>query len=80
MNRHEAPAVRCHGLTKCYGSGEARVQALRGVGLEGREQALPSQLSGGQQQRVAIARALVYHGSWCATSRRARWTTRPVDT
>jgi putative ABC transport system ATP-binding protein len=33
--------------------------ALRSVGLEGREQHLPSQLSGGQQQRVAIARALV---------------------
>lgn len=32
---------------------------LRLVGLEGREQSLPSQLSGGQQQRVAIARALV---------------------
>jgi putative ABC transport system ATP-binding protein len=34
-------------------------EALRAVGLEGREQHLPSQLSGGQQQRVAIARALV---------------------
>ncbi|WP_406678031.1 ABC transporter ATP-binding protein [Moorella sp. ACPs] len=33
--------------------------ALRQVGLEGRENHLPSQLSGGQQQRVAIARALV---------------------
>ncbi len=29
------------------------------VGLEGRENSLPSQLSGGQQQRIAIARALV---------------------
>jgi glycine betaine/proline transport system ATP-binding protein len=28
------------------------------VGLEGREQALPSQLSGGQQQRVGLARSL----------------------
>lgn len=34
-------------------------EALRSVGLEGREQHHPSQLSGGQQQRVAIARALV---------------------
>lgn len=34
-------------------------QALREVGLAGRESATPSQLSGGQQQRVAIARALV---------------------
>lgn len=34
-------------------------EALAAVGLEGREDSLPSQLSGGQQQRVAIARALV---------------------
>jgi macrolide transport system ATP-binding/permease protein len=33
--------------------------ALAMLGLEGREQSLPSQLSGGQQQRVAIARALI---------------------
>jgi len=34
-------------------------ELLAGVGLGGREDALPSELSGGQQQRVAIARALV---------------------
>lgn len=34
-------------------------QLLKAVGLEGRENALPSELSGGQQQRVAVARALV---------------------
>jgi putative ABC transport system ATP-binding protein len=34
-------------------------KALLGVGLEGREDHVPSQLSGGQQQRVAIARSLV---------------------
>lgn len=34
-------------------------QALKSVGLEGREANHPNQLSGGQQQRVAIARALV---------------------
>jgi putative ABC transport system ATP-binding protein len=34
-------------------------ELLAAVGLEGREDALPSELSGGQQQRVAIARALV---------------------
>jgi len=35
------------------------IEALKSVGLEGREDHHPSQLSGGQQQRVAIARALV---------------------
>jgi putative ABC transport system ATP-binding protein len=34
-------------------------EALKKVGLEGREHHHPNQLSGGQQQRVAIARALV---------------------
>ncbi len=38
-------------------------EALRIVGLEGRENHHPAQLSGGQQQRVAIARALVNNPS-----------------
>ncbi len=38
---------------------ERAYAALKLVGLEGREKALPNQLSGGQQQRVCIARALV---------------------
>ncbi len=49
-----------NGLTAHERSERAR-QALKSVGLEGREGHHPNQLSGGQQQRVAIARALVNH-------------------
>ena len=38
---------------------ERAMNALKIVGLQGREEHLPNQLSGGQQQRVAIARAIV---------------------
>ncbi|XCN73629.1 MAG: ABC transporter ATP-binding protein [Candidatus Electrothrix aestuarii] len=38
-------------------------EALRVVGLEGREAHTPGELSGGQQQRVAIARAIVTNPS-----------------
>jgi putative ABC transport system ATP-binding protein len=38
---------------------ELALQALRRVGLEGREHHTSAALSGGQQQRVAIARAIV---------------------
>ena len=34
-------------------------EALKIVGLEGKEKNMPNQMSGGQQQRVAIARAIV---------------------
>jgi putative ABC transport system ATP-binding protein len=39
------------------------IDALKRVGLVGRDTHYPSQLSGGQQQRVAIARALVMNPS-----------------
>lgn len=38
---------------------QAVPEALRLVGLEGKEKRLPHELSGGEQQRVAIARAIV---------------------
>ena len=49
-----------NGMTMDKAIGRA-FKCLGNVGLEGRENALPSQLSGGQQQRVAIARALVHN-------------------
>jgi len=42
---------------------KSAIDALRKVGLEGREYHSSSQLSGGEQQRVAIARALVNNPS-----------------
>lgn len=36
---------------------------LAKVGMQGRENAMPSELSGGQKQRVAIARTLAMHPS-----------------
>ena len=34
MHTHPAPAIRCCGITKNYGTGDTQVQALRGVDLE----------------------------------------------
>jgi polar amino acid transport system ATP-binding protein len=51
------PQVRVCKIPKAKAVAEAR-RLLAEVGIEGKEQAKPSQLSGGQQQRVAIARAL----------------------
>ena len=56
QNLIEAPmAVR--GLSRAEATDRA-LGLLSEVGLDGREDAFPSELSGGQQQRVAIARAL----------------------
>ncbi|WP_295988629.1 ABC transporter ATP-binding protein [uncultured Variovorax sp.] len=50
--------LRMSGVKKEEALARAR-EALRGVGLVGFDERLPSELSGGQQQRVALARALV---------------------
>lgn len=50
------------GTAKAAAHAAAR-EALKSVGLEGKEERLPSELSGGQQQRVAVARALVLEPS-----------------
>ena len=53
-----AYGLRMDGIDKGQAHRRAR-EALKGVGLVGFDQRLPSELSGGQQQRVALARALV---------------------
>lgn len=50
--------LKMSGVRKAEAAARAR-EALRGVGLVGFDERLPSELSGGQQQRVALARALV---------------------
>jgi putative ABC transport system ATP-binding protein len=57
MENVELPLLY-NGLSPSERKERAR-EALKKVGLEGREDHHPNQLSGGQQQRVAIARALV---------------------
>ncbi|MBS0341583.1 MAG: ABC transporter ATP-binding protein [Proteobacteria bacterium] len=53
-----AYGLRMSGVKKADAQARAR-GALKGVGLVGFDERLPSELSGGQQQRVALARALV---------------------
>lgn len=50
--------LRMSGVRKDEAAARAR-EVLKGVGLVGFDDRLPSELSGGQQQRVALARALV---------------------
>ncbi|RYF64422.1 MAG: ABC transporter ATP-binding protein, partial [Comamonadaceae bacterium] len=53
-----AYGLRMSGVAKPEAAARAS-DALKGVGLVGFNERLPSELSGGQQQRVALARALV---------------------
>lgn len=53
-----AYGLRMSGQKKAEAQARA-TDALKGVGLVGFDERLPSELSGGQQQRVALARALV---------------------
>jgi iron(III) transport system ATP-binding protein len=53
-----AYGLRMSGVAKAEAATRAS-DALKGVGLVGFNERLPSELSGGQQQRVALARALV---------------------
>ncbi len=57
INNIELPLI--YNGTKSSIRKKISYEALRLVGLEGRENHVPSQLSGGEQQRVAIARAIV---------------------
>ena len=52
------PPVNAKKCTRAEAEQKARL-LLKKVGLEGKENARPSELSGGQKQRVAIARALM---------------------
>ena len=52
--------TKINNVSKKEAIAEAK-QLLKRVGLEGRENTMPSALSGGQKQRVAIARTLAMH-------------------
>lgn len=57
MENIELPMIYC-GISPKERK-ERTMEAIKAVGLIGREHHTPNQLSGGQQQRVAIARAIV---------------------
>jgi len=59
LENAELPLLYGRGALGARQRGERAHAVLDRVGLNGREEHIPSQLSGGQQQRVAIARALI---------------------
>jgi peptide/nickel transport system ATP-binding protein len=73
-----AEPIRSHDLIKDDGASAARGRAPHRRGLSPLDgEKYPHEFSGGQRQRISIARAYrPIPSSWCATSPRARSTSR----